>query len=146
MESTKGIRLYNEIAKLQPETVIIFNHGLGMLDGSNLNISKAWPTDILTIERNLPRSTGGIKKWREVEGKDYYLPAEVCETFTDNWFFNEEYPYRSKEELIGIFLVANQRGANILFNVAPDKNGLIPEKEKELLLNVKKGLEYFNLL
>ncbi len=144
----RGFRheLYYKIAAWQPETIILYNHGLGEMDGYTFNVPKAWPTDVLTIEKNLPRSTGGLEKWREIEGKRYYMPAEVCETLTDNWFFDPEAKYRSPEELLGMYLVARQRGANILLNAAPDRDGLIPEIEKSLFLGLKDNLQTLNFI
>jgi len=78
--------LYNYIAKLQPDCVIMMNSGIG--SGEDYDISYAWPSDLIAIERNLPQD-GGHQKWREIEGESYYMPGEVCDPIGKNWFFVE---------------------------------------------------------
>jgi len=63
------------------------NHGIG--DGSTFNISYAWPSDVIPIERFLPNSHTGHVKWRTIEGKTYYMPGEVCDPIGKEWFFKE---------------------------------------------------------
>ena len=46
--------LYRQIASLQPEAVIMMNHGVG--DGSKFKVKDAWPTDLIAIERFLPKN------------------------------------------------------------------------------------------
>ncbi len=116
--------LYAHMAALQPEMVIMANHGIG--DGSSLDVSYAWPTDLIAIERALPDSHRGHVPWREVAGKKFYLPAEVCDPVGREWFFSEGDRPRSDAELLGMYLVARSRGANLLLDVGPDRSGRIP--------------------
>ena len=60
-------RLYNRIAELQPEAIIMMNNGFG--DGSTLSVSDTWPSDIVAIERYLPNSHTGHQPWKEIEGQ-----------------------------------------------------------------------------
>jgi hypothetical protein len=46
--------LYNRMAPLQPEALIMMNNGIS--DGSQYPIAKAWPADLFAIERFLPNS------------------------------------------------------------------------------------------
>ncbi|MDZ4198467.1 MAG: alpha-L-fucosidase, partial [Kiritimatiellia bacterium] len=68
--------LYNRIAGWQPNAVIMMNNGIG--DGTAYSVGKVWPSDLIAIERFLPNSHTGHVRWRTIEGKDYYLPGEVC--------------------------------------------------------------------
>ena len=132
-------QLYDQIAGLQPQTVIMMNNGIG--DGSNYPIAKAWPADIIAIERFLPNSHTGHVKWRDIEGKRYYMPGEVCDPIGREWFFTEDDVPRSDEELLGMYLVSISRGTNLLLDVGPDKHGLIPGKYVSALQRLRANLD-----
>jgi alpha-L-fucosidase len=131
--------LYNQISSLQPEAVVMMNNGIS--DGSNYPIDKAWPADIIAIERFLPNSHTGHVKWRTIEGKKYYMPGEVCDPIGREWFFTEEDQPRSDEELLGMYLVSISRGTNLLLDVGPDKHGLIPQKYIGALQRLRANLD-----
>jgi alpha-L-fucosidase len=135
--------LYHQIAGLQPQAVIMMNNGIS--DGSYYPIDKAWPADIIAIERFLPNSHTGHVKWREIEGKKYYMPGEVCDPIGREWFFTEDDVPRSDEELLGMYLVSVSRGTNLLLDVGPDKHGLIPEKYIGALQRLRKNLDLLGM-
>lgn len=135
--------LYNQISSLQPEAVVMMNNGIS--DGSNYPIDKAWPADIIAIERFLPNSHIGHVKWRTIEGKKYYMPGEVCDPIGREWFFTEEDVPRSDEELLGMYLVSISRGTNLLLDVGPDKHGLIPQKYVGALQRLRANLDKLGL-
>ena len=76
---------YEQIARLQPDAVIMMNQGFG--DGSKLKTETAWPTDLVAIERWLPSSNRGYNPWHTVEGKEHYVPGEVCDPIGYEWFY-----------------------------------------------------------
>jgi len=131
-------KLYNQIAVWQPDALIVMNHGYG--DGQKFDIDYAWPSDVVTIERWLPNSETKYVKWREIEGKKYYLPGEVCDPIGHEWFFLKGDEPRSDEELLGMYLVARTRGANFLLNVPPDKTGQIPQMYVDALMRLKRNI------
>lgn len=131
--------LYAAMARWQPEAVIMMNHGIG--DGLEFNVPYAWPTDIIAIERTLPNSHLGYVKWREIEGKQYYMPGETCDPIGKEWFFTDDDQPRSDEELLGMYLVSISRGTNFLLSVGPDKHGLIPEKYLAALRRLRANLD-----
>ncbi len=135
--------LYAMIAQWQPETLIMMNHGIG--DGSEFNVPYAWPSDLVAIERFLPNSHTGHVKWREIEGKKYYLPGEVCDPIGHEWFFADHDEPRSDAELLGMYLTSVSRGANLLLDVGPDKHGLIPEKCAAALQRLRKNLDLLGM-
>jgi alpha-L-fucosidase len=135
--------LYNQISNLQPEAVIMMNNGIS--DGSHYPVDKAWPADIIAIERFLPNSHTGHVKWRTIEGKKYYMPGEVCDPIGREWFFTEEDQPRSDEELLGMYLVSISRGTNLLLDVGPDKHGLIPQKYVGALQRLHANLDKLGL-
>lgn len=135
--------LYEHIAGLQPDAVIIMNHGVG--DGTDFSLSKAWPTDAVTVERFLPNSHTGYPKWRNIEGQTYYLPGEVCDPIGHEWFYVEGDNPRSDEELLGMYLVSRSRGTNLLLDVPPDKHGLIPKTSVDALMRLHRHIEKFSI-
>jgi hypothetical protein len=102
----------------QPQVPIMMNNGFG--DGSNYPVAKAWPSDLIAIERGLPNSLTGHVQWREIEGKRYYMPSEVCDPIGKEWFFIEE--DRFGEPVVigdvtirtGDYLMADRDGAIII--------------------------------
>jgi alpha-L-fucosidase len=115
--------LYEHIALLQPEAVIMMNNGFG--DGTKYPVEYAWPADIMSIERWLPNSAAPFNPWRSIEGRQIYLPAEVCDPAGREWFFKDGDDPRSDLELLGMFAVCRARGTNFLLNVPPDRSGRI---------------------
>jgi len=113
----------------------------GISDGTDYNVGYAWPSDIINIERFLPNSATKHVKWRIIEGKRYYLPAEVCEPIGREWFYKNNDVLRSDEELLGMYLVTRSRGANLLLDVPPDRSGLIPAESIKALMRLHKNLD-----
>jgi len=128
--------LYNHIAQLQPDIVIMMNSGFG--DGIQYDVSYAWPSDLVAIERGVPPEAG-YPKYRTIEGKEYYLPGEVCDPIGGNWFFVPGDKPRPDEELLNILQSCRKRGVNLLLDVPPDKHGLIPEETVQALLRLRKN-------
>ena len=128
--------LYAHIAKLQPETVIMMNNGI--TTGENFKAAKSWPSDLISIERRLPPPSGH-RKWRTIEGREYYLPGEVCETIGKEWFFVAGDKPRPDDELLKLYRTCRERGVNLLLDVPPDKHGLIPEDDVAALARLAKN-------
>jgi alpha-L-fucosidase len=128
--------LYNHIASLQPQTVVMMNSGIST--GEEYNVAYAWPSDIIAIERRVPPGAGH-KKWRTIEGKDYYMPGEVCDPIGKDWFFVSKDKPRPDEELVKQLNECRQRGVNLLLDVPPDKHGLIPDYHVQALMRLRKS-------
>jgi len=132
-------KLYDQIAKWQPEILIVMNHGIR--DGSVFEVDYAWPSDIITIERLHPSSDKVHVKWRTIEGKRYYMPGEVCDPIGKNWFYVPDDPPRSDAELLEMYLHSRAGGANLLLNVPPDKTGKIPQMHVDALKRLKSNMD-----
>jgi alpha-L-fucosidase len=60
-------------------------------------------------------------------------PGETCWVLEDGWFWQEKGETGDPEKIYGRLLAANQRNANFLLNVGPDKSGkIIPSSLKAL--------------
>ena len=127
---------YNYIARLQPQTVIMMNSGIS--SGEDYSVDYAWPSDIIAIERRLPPGKGH-EKWRNIEGKRYYMPGEVCDPIGKNWFFVPGDTPRSDDVLLDILRSSLDRGVNLLLDVPPDTHGLIPDMHVQALNRLRKN-------
>jgi alpha-L-fucosidase len=140
-------RQYDQIARLQPQAVIMMNHGFG--NGSQLNVEKVWPTDLMAIERWLPNSHRGYNPWFTIprvpqngqESLDYYIPGEVCDPIGYEWFDVEGDKPRSDMELLGMRLICKERHTNLLLDVGPDKHGLIRDMHVQALMRLRSNYE-----
>jgi alpha-L-fucosidase len=131
---------YDQIASLQPETLIMLNNGMG--NGSWLKYSYTWPTDLMAIERYLPSSTG-YNPWFKIpvsatEKEDYYIPGEVCDPIGKEWFWKDEDILRPVNELLGMRMICKSRGTNFLLDVPPDRSGQIPKATIDRLMQLEK--------
>jgi alpha-L-fucosidase len=131
--------LYEHIAALQPDTVIMMNSGLS--NQETYRFEYAWPSDLIALERNLP-SGSSFNRWRKIEGKEYYMPGEVCDPVGKNWFWVDGDLPRSDESLAKQYADCRARGVNLLLDVPPDRHGLIPEYSIQALnrLRVNAGI------
>ena len=128
--------LYDHIAHLQPQTVIMMNNGIG--DGADYDVAYAWPSDLIALERNVPPETGH-RKWREIEEKSYYIPGEVCDTISQKWFWVASDTPRSDEALLKQLHACRNSAVNYLLNVPPDQHGLIPDEDVAALMRLRKN-------
>ncbi|HWQ52850.1 MAG TPA: alpha-L-fucosidase [Bryobacteraceae bacterium] len=126
--------LYQHIASLQPECIVMMNSGIS--DGAAYNVEKSWPSDLIAIERRLPPA-GGHQKWREIEGKRCYMPGEVCDPIGKEWFWVEGDRPRPVEALRTMLAETRRRGANLLLDVGPDRHGLITAECRDALLRMR---------
>jgi alpha-L-fucosidase len=134
--------LYAQIARWQPQTVIVMNGGGGLFA---YPVGYAWPTDVATLERHFPNSRLAYPKRRRIEDRTYYLPGEMCDTLARNWFWQADDPPRSDAELLGMYAVARARGVNVLLDVPPDRTGRLPAEHVAALRRLRSNLDRFPL-
>jgi len=128
--------LYEHIAQLQPETVMMMNSGVS--SGETYHIDYAWPSDLIAIERRLPPGTGHVK-WRHIEGHAYYMPGEVCDPIGKDWFYVDGDSPRPTGELSAQLHACRRGGVNLLLDVPPDKHGVIPKASVRALTALRKA-------
>ncbi len=127
--------LYNHIAALNPDAVIMMNSGIST--GEEYNVDYAWPSDLIAIERRLPPGAGH-NPWREIEGKTYYLAGEVCDPIGHEWFYVPGDEPRPVGELAKQFESCRERNVNFLLDVPPDKHGLLPQQHVDALMALRR--------
>ena len=128
--------LYERVAALQPQTVVMMNSGIA--DGSSYNVDYAWPSDLIALERNVPPGPGH-KKWRQIEGKSYCMPGEVCDPIGKDWFWVKGDRPRSDSALATQFETCRSGGVNLLLDVPPNVHGVIPEESVAALMRLRKN-------
>ena len=128
--------LYQYLAQLQPQTVIMMNSGIST--GESYDVEYAWPSDLIALERNVPPGAGH-KKWRMIEGKRYYMPGEVCDPIGKEWFYVAGDVPRSDDSLLKQFEACRAGGVNLLLDVPPDKHGVIPAESVAALVRLRKN-------
>ena len=130
--------LYDHIARLQPNAVIMMN--LGIQEGTAIekSVERFWPSDLIAIERRLPPESGH-QPWRTIEGKDYYLPGEVSDSIKPSWYWVKDETPRSDAEVLAQFQACRQRGVNLLLDAPPDNHGLIPQSTVDALMRLRRN-------
>lgn len=128
--------LYEHIARLQPEAVILMNGGFH--DGAKVPTDKIWPTDLVSLEVTLPPKSG-YSPWKVVEDKDYYLPGEYCNSIMPKWWWREGDLPRDDKEVLGQFQACRAAGVNVLLDAPPDNHGLIPQKTVDALMRLRRN-------
>ena len=129
--------IYRLIKRLNPDCLVIMN--AGFRDGVNI-AEGAWPTDLTDGEKTLPPQAGHDPV-KNIDGRKYYVPMEVCETVTANWFWHPTDKPRSVRHLYNLYYESTRRGANFLLNVSPDTTGQIPADQVAALLELKKMID-----
>ena len=139
-ELGRGYRtfLYNYIAELLPDALIMMNNGVP--DSTKYDYQYAFPSDLLSIERGLPPESG-YQKWRHIEGKDYYMPCEVCDTLGEKWYHDPSDPPRPDQGLVGMLEDSRNGGANLLLSVPANKHGIITDEYIRALMRLRKNAQ-----
>ncbi len=102
------------IKRLQPNCLVVANNSHDFKE-----------TDIHSYEYPLYKNDKGYP------AADNTNPSEVCDTIVDcgNWFWQPglEPHIRSANEVVNVVRMCNERHANYLLDVGPDRSGRIPE-------------------
>ena len=101
----------------------------------------AWPRIALRPWPSGFASTVPGRKWRQIEGNDYYVPGEVCDSIApirQDWFWLPDDQPRPMDQLIKQFHWCRTGGANYLLNVPPDRRGVIPQSFVAALQELRK--------
>jgi alpha-L-fucosidase len=104
------------VHKLQPYCVLVANN--------SLDYTK---TDVYSYE--YPYWISSKKPEKAMPPVNNLNPGEVCDCIVDgpNWFWNNENPLKLQkaQDIVERLQTCNQRKANYLLNVQPDRDGLI---------------------
>jgi len=96
---------------------------------TNNRLYRPWPGDFSTPEQHVPPT-----------GLDY--DWEVCMTMNTSWGFKHyDHNWKSTETLIRMLVDIASKGGNLLLNVGPTAEGLIPQPSVERLKAIGKWME-----
>ena len=140
LQPAQRSELYAIVKKYQPECLVTCNNGF--TDGST---KYSFPADITNGERTLP-PVSGHNPVREVNGRKYYIPMEVCQTINQNWFWMPGDVTKSVRTLHYWYDQAIKRGANLLLDVPPDRSGKIPQNLVGRLMELRRVIDNPDLL
>jgi alpha-L-fucosidase len=105
--------IYSLIHRLQPECLVANNHHLPPFEGEDYQI----------FERDLPGENQSGLSGQAVS----QLPLETCTTINKSWgWYITDGDWKPTKELLHLLLRAAGNGANLLLNVGPMPNGVIP--------------------
>ena len=144
----KRIELYEHITARKPEILFAYNHSCQ--NGTTFDQTFAWPSDIMTLERNFPNAYNGHAKqsylpWKDVLGKSCYIPGETNDTIGREWFYEENDAVRNDKDLLGMYMATTGRGVNFLLNCPPDKRGRMPQRWIDALMRLRKNIDLVGL-
>ncbi len=83
---------------------------------------------------------GGVTAYADAR----FLPYECdCRIRRYNWYYsdNDAQQLRSVEDLLGLYDYSVGRGGNLLVNIAPDRRGLLPEKDAQVFAEFGRRLK-----
>ena len=129
--------LYELIKGLTPDCLVLMNQGFANCVEVSMSV---WPTDLLNGERTVPPPPRH-NPIKVVGGKTYYLPMEVCDTISKNWFWMPNDPPKDVRTLYKLYTESVGRGANLLLDVPPDKTGRIPQNLVDTLFKLKAAID-----
>jgi len=125
-------RIIGEIRRRQPDLLVF---GMGDPDYTWVGNEDGWA--------NLPNwnTSPASRVFAAIEsvktGPPLWLPNECdCKMRWENWFYSDddEWTVKPLEVLMGMYYLSVGRGSNILLNIGPDRRGLLPDKDRERLL------------
>ncbi|TLS54078.1 alpha-L-fucosidase [Paenibacillus antri] len=125
-------RIIGEIRRMQPN-ILIFNMGdpdfrwVGNEDG--IAPDPCWNTVDATEFSILTDEADRL-------AERLWLPAECDVQLRSNWFYsdNDLHTLKSLRELMGLYSLSVGRGANLLLNIGPDREGRLPPADTDRLL------------
>ena len=105
---------YALVHSLQPSCMVANNHHVTPFEGEDIQI----------FERDLPGENSHGLSGQEISK----LPLETCQTMNGMWGYKVvDQNYKSTETLIRYLVSTAGKGANLLLNVGPQPNGVLPE-------------------
>jgi hypothetical protein len=144
--------LYRLIKGLNPRCLVVMNQCLleSRRNQGRQSEVASWPTDVVNGEDTLPPETGHDPHV-EFAGRQYYLPMEswmpagplyvpkpdLHAPDMHAWFWRPGYVTRPAGELYELYRACQARHANLLLNLAPDTDGLLPRETVEQMQKLK---------
>lgn len=162
-------RYYEAIRKLQPEAVIaimgpdvrwVGNEAGNVRENEWSVVPIAYADPDYTAENSQKVDDGTFSRLYEHEDEDLgsrevinqfigelvWYPAETDTSIRPGWFYheNEDHAVRSSEELFDIYKKSVGGNSVLLLNIPPNKQGLIPQYDSNVLKDLGEKIAVFN--
>ncbi len=135
-------RFENTVRQYSPKTVVFSDIGPdirwvgnenGIAGETNWNF-----LDTAGYKRGIGAPPTEVLNQGNYNGKKW-IPAECDVSIRPGWFYHasEDDKVKSPQQLFSLYLKSVGRGANLLLNVPPDRNGLISDKDSIALVGFK---------
>jgi alpha-L-fucosidase len=114
-----------------------------------LNAAKSWDKEVMITykQEDMPQSVGVVdfEKGRLDKSTSYsWLTDDTISagtwTTTGSWSYTEELDIKSSKEIIHTLIDIVSKNGQLLLNISPKANGVIPQAQKDSLLGVGKWL------
>jgi len=114
-----------------------------------LNAAKTWDKEVMITykQEDMPQSVGVVdfEKGRMDKSTAYsWLTDDTISagtwTTTGSWSYTEELDIKSSKEIIHTLIDIVSKNGQLLLNISPKANGVIPQAQKDSLLGVGKWL------
>jgi len=129
--------LYEHVSRLQPNAVIMMSSS-GRGAEFERHLDRYWPSDLIAMEQRKPIKSKH-RKWRMIEGSEYYMPGEVCDSMMPSWWWRKDEKPRPDQEVLAQFQACREAGMNFLLDAPPDNHGLIPQTTVDALMRLRRS-------
>ena len=128
--------LYALIHGLQPDCLVINNSS-----SDRPGKVRYHPVDVRTAEHFDFVYNGELcvpdlqTEWETPKGETVFLPLEFCTSFNPDWFYiaGKYFVHPSRATIAGWRETARRANANLLLNIGPTREGLLPEVHRAYL-------------
>ncbi|MFW5835352.1 MAG: alpha-L-fucosidase [bacterium] len=128
--SEMGKDMYNYLRNIKPDLIINNRVDVGRRGMEGMNEEGDFAGDFGTPEKQIPATGMPGLKW------------EACLTMNDTWGYKHfDHNWKSSETLIRNLIDIASKGGNLLLNVGPDAEGLIPGPSVERLEDMGRWLD-----
>ncbi|MFI5380847.1 MAG: alpha-L-fucosidase, partial [Tepidisphaerales bacterium] len=126
----QGRDLYTFIKKIRPDIIINNRVSVGRAGMAGMTKAGAFAGDFGTPEQEIPAAGFPGMDW------------ESCITMNDTWGFKKnDNTWKSAATMIHMLIDTSSKGGNLLMNVGPTAEGLIPAPSVERLAEVGKWMK-----
>lgn len=133
------VRIVREIRRMQPE-ILLFN----MWDPDTRWIGNEVGLAGMDCAPETDRLAVSVQtdKTEAADGR-CLMPAECDCRIRQSWFYGDadKDTLKSVDELFGMYLCSVGHGANLLLNIAPNREGLLPQEDVARLLELHQRIE-----
>ena len=140
--------LYDLLRRKNHENIVLLNgHQAGGAKTDDHELlerrrDQLYPSDILNTEvgsGGVP--VGLVSKTQKWNGKNLFLGYEHCDIAGQNWF-NTRGPKKA-DEIFDTYQKTRKAGGNLLLDIGPPRDGVIPPAFRDTLLQVKEKIDVF---